>query len=72
VDDEETSEGILCLGVAVPRRSTAETHYAVSVTLLKARADDDRRAALVADLRRLARLLADPMAAQAPMTRGVA
>jgi DNA-binding IclR family transcriptional regulator len=72
VDDEETSEGILCLGVAVPRRSTAETHYAVSVTLLKARADADRRAALVADLRRLARLLADPMAAQAPMTRGVA
>ena len=35
-------------------------------------ADADRRAALVADLHRLARLLADPMAAQAPMTQGVA
>jgi hypothetical protein len=31
------------------------------VTLLKARADADRRAAVVADLRRLARLLVDPM-----------
>jgi DNA-binding IclR family transcriptional regulator len=71
VDDEETSEGILCLGVAVPRRSSAEAHYAVSVTLLKARADADRRAALVADLRRLARLLADPMGGQAP-AQGVA
>jgi DNA-binding IclR family transcriptional regulator len=72
VDDEATSEGILCLGVAVPRRHDAEALYAVSVTLLKARADADRRAALVADLRRLARLLADPMAAPAPMARGVA
>jgi DNA-binding IclR family transcriptional regulator len=71
VDDEETSEGILCLGVAVPRRSSAEAHYAVSVTLLKARADADRRAALVADLRRLARQLANPMDAQAP-TQGAA
>jgi DNA-binding IclR family transcriptional regulator len=72
VDDEETSEGIVCLGVAVPRRSLSEVHYAVSVTLLKARADADRRAALVADLRRLARLLANPVDAQAPMSQGVA
>lgn len=65
IDDEETSEGILCLAVAVPRRSQRETQYAVSVTLLKARADDDRRAALVADLRRLARLLANPLTVEA-------
>jgi DNA-binding IclR family transcriptional regulator len=61
IDDEETSEGILCLGVAIPPGSPHESRYAVSVTLLKARADADRRAALVADLSRLARLLANPM-----------
>ena len=72
VDDEETSEGIVCLGVAVPRPSPAEAHYAVSVTLLKARADAERRAALVADLRRLARLLANPMTAPATTDPGVA
>jgi DNA-binding IclR family transcriptional regulator len=64
VDDEEASEGILCLGVVIPRRGASKDPYAVSVTLLKARADTDRRAALVADLRRLARLLADPMTGQ--------
>jgi DNA-binding IclR family transcriptional regulator len=62
VDDEETSEGILCLGVAVPRRSPAEAQYAVSATLIKARVDQALTATLVADLRRLARLLANPMA----------
>jgi DNA-binding IclR family transcriptional regulator len=72
VDDEETSEGIVCLGVAVPRRNPGEAHYAVSVTLLKARADEARRAALVADLRRLARLLANPMTAEAAPATGVA
>jgi DNA-binding IclR family transcriptional regulator len=72
IDDEETSEGILCLGVAVPRRNPAENHYAVSVTLLKARADVDRRTALVSDLRRLARLLADPMQAHADKPQGIA
>jgi DNA-binding IclR family transcriptional regulator len=62
IDDEETSEGILCLGVAIPPVPPSETRYAVSVTLLKARADAERQAAVVADLRRLSRLLADPTA----------
>jgi IclR family transcriptional regulator, blcABC operon repressor len=61
IDDEETAEGIVCLGVAIPRRA-ADAPYAVSVTLLKARADDARREAVLADLRRLARLLAHPLA----------
>jgi DNA-binding IclR family transcriptional regulator len=62
VDDEETSEGILCLGVAVPRGGPDDPRYAVSATLLKARADDALTSAIVADLHRLARLLPDPMA----------
>lgn len=61
VDDEETSEGILCLGVAIPQWPQSEARYAVSVTLLKARADADRRADLIVDLRQLARFLANPM-----------
>jgi DNA-binding IclR family transcriptional regulator len=62
IDDEETAEGIICLGVAIPRRSGAD-QYGVSVTLLKARADDARIEALAADLKRLARLLANPLVA---------
>src|SRR5207302_2057823 len=60
VDEEETAEGIVCLGVSIRRRSSADPPYGVSVTLLKARADGARREALAADLKRLARLLAHP------------
>jgi IclR family transcriptional regulator, blcABC operon repressor len=60
IDNEETAEGIICLGVAIPRRTGGEP-YGVSVTLLKARADAARLDALAADLRRLARLLSNPL-----------
>jgi IclR family transcriptional regulator, blcABC operon repressor len=62
IDNEETAEGIICLGVAIPRQSGAD-QYGVSVTLLKARADAARIEALAADLKRLARLLANPLVA---------
>jgi IclR family transcriptional regulator, blcABC operon repressor len=62
IDNEETSEGIICLGAAIPRQSGAE-QYGVSVTLLKARADAARVDALAADLKRLARQLANPLVA---------
>jgi len=62
IDNEETAEGIICLGVAIPRRAGGDP-YGVSVTLLKARADAARVAALAADLKRLARLLANPLVA---------
>lgn len=61
VDDEETVEGVICLGAAIPGRRPGEGPYAASITLLKARAADDRVAALVDDLRQLARGLSDPM-----------
>jgi IclR family transcriptional regulator, blcABC operon repressor len=60
IDDEETSEGIVCLGVAIPTRTGGEP-YGVSVTLLKARADHARLDALAADLRRFARTLSNPL-----------
>jgi DNA-binding IclR family transcriptional regulator len=61
IDDEETAEGIVCLGIAVPPRQPGEGPHAASVTLLKARADQVRRDALVADLQRLARQLGNPL-----------
>lgn len=61
VDDEETIEGVMCLGVAIPARRPGEGPYAASATLLKARATDERVHALIDDLRLLAGRLADPM-----------
>ena len=61
IDNEETAEGIICLGVAIPRRRSGGDPYGVSVTLLKARADQARMDALAADLKRLARLLSNPL-----------
>jgi IclR family transcriptional regulator, blcABC operon repressor len=70
VDEEETAEGIVCLGVAIPRRRPGEGPYGVSVTLLKARADTARREALAADLKRLARLLSNPLVSHRRDTDG--
>ena len=63
IDNEETVEGVVCLGIAIPARRPGEGPYAASVTLLKARATDERVPAIVADLQALARRLSDPMRA---------
>ncbi|MBI4941966.1 MAG: IclR family transcriptional regulator, partial [Actinobacteria bacterium] len=55
VDDEQNTEGVTCLGVAVPGMSDPPT--AVSTTLLTARMTTDLREALVRDLTDLARQL---------------
>jgi DNA-binding IclR family transcriptional regulator len=62
-DDEETIEGVVCYGVAVPGRQPGEGPHAASITLLKARATDERVPLLLADLRTLADQLADPLRA---------
>jgi len=61
VDNEETAEGIVCFGVAIPRRTAASDQYGASVTLLKARATEGRRELLVADLRRLREAMANSL-----------
>ena len=61
VDDEETVEGVVCLGVMIPGRRPGEGPYAASITLLKVRATDERVPALVADLELLASRLSDPL-----------
>jgi DNA-binding IclR family transcriptional regulator len=61
IDDEETIEGVVCFGVMIPGRRPGEGPYAASITLLKARATDERVPALVADLHLLADRLTDPL-----------
>jgi DNA-binding IclR family transcriptional regulator len=63
MDNEETVEGVVCLGVMIPARRPGEGPYAASVTLLKARATEDRVAALLADLRTLHDRLSDALRA---------
>ncbi len=63
IDDEETVEGVVCFGVMIPGRRPGEGPYAASITLLKARATDERVPLLIADLHRLAERLTDPLRA---------
>ena len=72
MDDEETVEGVVCFGVAIPGRRPGEGPYAASITLLKVRATDERVPALLDDLRLLAGRMSDPLhverrAAPAPL-----
>jgi IclR family transcriptional regulator, blcABC operon repressor len=61
IDDEETVEGVVCYGILIPSRQPGEGPYAASITLLKARATDERVPALISDLRWLAAELSDPL-----------
>jgi DNA-binding IclR family transcriptional regulator len=54
IDDEETTEGVICYAVAVPRVATTADVHAVSVTLLKVRVETSYIRTLVGDLGRLA------------------
>lgn len=72
MDDEETVEGVVCFGVMIPGRRPWEGPYAASITLLKARATDERVPLLIDDLHRLADRLSDPLRAGHPSRPGVA
>jgi len=63
MDDEETVEGVVCFGVMIPGRRPGEGPYAASITLLKARATNERIPLLIEDLHRLADHLSDPLRA---------
>lgn len=58
VDDEETAEGVLCLAAVVPH-SAQPPVYAVSFTLLRARASRQRRERLTAELLELTATMAE-------------
>jgi IclR family transcriptional regulator, blcABC operon repressor len=61
IDDEETMEGVVCFGIAIPGRQPGEGPNAASITLLKVRATEERVPLLIADLRSLADQLVDPL-----------
>ena len=61
IDDEETMDGVVCYGIAIPGRQPGEGPNAASITLLKVRATPERVPLLVADLHRLADQLVDPL-----------
>jgi IclR family transcriptional regulator, blcABC operon repressor len=63
IDDEETAEGVVCFGVRIPGRRPGEGPYAASITVLKARATEERVPLLIDDLRLLAEKLSDPLRA---------
>ena len=71
LDDEETIEGVVCYGIAIPGRQPSEGPHAASITLLKARATAERVPALVADLHRLVELLSDPLRKLDRVPRGL-
>jgi IclR family transcriptional regulator, blcABC operon repressor len=72
IDDEETVEGVVCFGVMIPGRRPGEGPYAASITLLKARASEERIPLLIGDLHRLAEQLSDPLrAGRVPRRAGV-
>jgi IclR family transcriptional regulator, blcABC operon repressor len=60
MDDEETVEGVVCYGIVVPARRP-DGPYAASVTLLRARASEERVPLLIDDLHWLAAALSDPL-----------
>jgi DNA-binding IclR family transcriptional regulator len=63
MDDEETAEGVVCFGVRIPGRRPGEGPYAASITVLKARATEERVPLLIGDLHLLAEKLSDPLRA---------
>lgn len=60
-EDEESTLGVVSLGVAVPTRGSHGPSLGVSVTALKATFSDEERAAMVAELMDLTKMLGNPM-----------
>ena len=60
-EDEESTLGVVSLGVAVPTRGSHGPSLGVSVTALKATFSEAEREAMVAELRDLTKMLGNPM-----------
>ena len=67
LDDEETLEGMFCIGRAVPTDDPTQQLYGISLTMLKSWASPERIERCRADLDRVAAALA----ARAGLLRGV-
>lgn len=60
-EDEESTTGVISLGVAVPTRGAHGPSLGLSVTALKAAYSPGQEAAMVVELKQLAQLLGNPM-----------
>ncbi len=60
-EDEESTLGVVSLGVAVPTRGSHGPRLAVSVTALKATFSQEQRQAMVQELSDLTKMLGNPM-----------
>lgn len=63
MDDEETTIGVVCFAVPVVDIAGEPAQFAISATLLKARADELDHAEIVEELQLIAGALANPLAA---------
>lgn len=63
MDDEETNVGVVCFAVPVINIPGEPAKFAVSATMLKARADEVDKAQIVDELQNIARALANPLSA---------
>ena len=70
IDDEEATAGIVCLAVPVMGLHTGSTPFAISVTVLKMRLDEQFREALLKDLGAIAAGMENPMLPQGVSTGG--
>lgn len=61
LEDEESTLGVVSLGVAVPTRGSHGPSLAVSVTALKATFSEGQCAAMVSELTELTKMLGNPM-----------
>jgi IclR family transcriptional regulator, blcABC operon repressor len=68
IDDEEATAGIVCLAVPVMGLHTGSTPFAISVTVLKMRLDEQFREALLKDLGAIAAGMENPMLPQGVST----
>ncbi|WP_207307818.1 IclR family transcriptional regulator [Arthrobacter sp. S39] len=64
MDDEETNIGVVCFAVPVVNLPGEPAQFAISATLLKARADELDHGEIVSELQQIARALANPLSAQ--------
>ncbi len=63
MDDEETNIGVVCFAVPVVNLQGEPAQFAISATLLKARANEVDHAEIVSELQRIAQNLANPLSA---------
>lgn len=63
MDDEETNIGVVCFAVPVVDIPGEPAQFAISATLLKARADELNHEEIVEELQQIARALANPLSA---------